>query len=344
MRRFLCLLSLCWGLSYCLSPKNEKLDAEWEAWKTTYGKNYSEKEESFRRQVWEKNLKLINDHNRLFKEGKKSYFMGMNQFGDMTDKEFESRLNLRIAPVRTRRNYTFKRRIYYRLPKSVDWRTHGYVTPIRNQGECGACWAFSTIGSLEGQLFRKTGRLVELSKQMLIDCSGYYTCMGGSLTGALDFIRRYGVVSERCYPYMNGQNWWCYRRQCPFVRIRDYVTLPSGDERALMQAVATVGPVAVAIHAPPSFRYYQGGPYIEPRCRLSYMSNMNHALLVVGYGPLERSKYEEFGLQAYMHKDNKFWIAKNSWGEQWGDRGYIYIPKDRYNQCGIASNANYPIL
>ncbi|XP_044520148.1 procathepsin L-like [Gracilinanus agilis] len=343
MRLFLCLLSLCWGLSYCLFPRNEKLDAEWKAWKTTYGRNYSEKEDSYRRRVWEKNLKLINEHNRLYKEGKKSYFMGMNQFGDMTDKEFENRLNLHVTPVKTRRIYRSKRAFHY-LPKSVDWRKHGFVTPVRNQGECGSCWAFSAIGSLEGQLFRKEGILVELSKQMLIDCNGYYDCTGGSITGAFDFIQYHGVVSERCYPYMEGQNWWCYRRQCPVIRIRDYVTLPFGDEQALMEAVATVGPVAVGIHTPPSFRYYQGGPYIEPKCRLNYMSQTNHAILVVGYGPLDESKYEELGLPSYMHEDNEFWIAKNSWGEYWGDEGYIYIPKDNSNQCGIANDASYPIL
>ncbi|XP_044520149.1 procathepsin L-like [Gracilinanus agilis] len=330
MKFFLCLLFLCWGLSYCFSTKNLKLDTKWESWKTTYSKNYSEKEESFRRLVWEKNLKFINDHNRLYKEGKKTYFLGMNAFGDMTIKETGSMLNIPLPPVRIRRNTKLKKATYSGLPKRVDWRKHGFRNPVRNQWGCASCWAFSAVGAVEGQLFRKTGKLVELSKQMLIDCDRQQSCRGGFVTGAFKYMKNKGIVSEECYPYKAKKNKSCLNEtNCPVTKIKKHVFLPSGKEQALMHAVATVGPVSVTVHAIKSFFYYRGGLYSETKCK---KRQINHSLLVVGYG------YEK------KDENKKYWILKNSWGANWGKKGYMHFQKDYNNQCGIANYAFYPVL
>ncbi|XP_036605717.1 cathepsin L2-like [Trichosurus vulpecula] len=261
MRQFIHLIFICWGLSYCFSAKNPELDTEWELFKSTYGRNYTAKEESFRRQIWERNLKFINDHNQLYEEGNLTYYLEMNEFGDMTDEEFMGMLNTRMAP-RIRRDTaanTFSNSSD--LPISVDWRKQGYVTPVRNQRRCGSCWAFSATGVLEGQLFRKTGKLVKLSPQNLIDCARFQGCRGGSVVAAFNYIKKNkGIVSEECYPYVAKKNKQCsYRSECAALTIKKHVVLPFGNEKVLMKTVANVGPVAVSVHAPKSFSYYRGG-------------------------------------------------------------------------------------
>ncbi|XP_068938936.1 cathepsin L2-like [Petaurus breviceps papuanus] len=343
MTQFICLISLCWGLSYCFPTRIPELDTEWELFKSTYGRNYTEKEESFRREVWEKNLKFINDHNLLYKEGKLSYHLGMNEFGDLTDDELKDMLNPGIAP-RIRRATTAKIFSNFSdLPKSVDWRKHGYVTPVRVQGKCGSCWAFSATGALEGQLFRKTGKLVKLSPQNLIDCDKFQGCRGGSVIGAFNYIKKNkGVVSEDCYPYEAKKNKECsYKSECTVVKIKNHVLLPFGNEKALMKAVATVGPVSVTIHVTKSFRYYKGGIIFEPKCKPRYT---NHALLVVGYGSKLVKKRNKSGSEENQYEEKKFWILKNSWGTRWGEKGYLLIARDKNNHCGVATQAIYPIL
>ncbi|XP_072486485.1 procathepsin L-like [Notamacropus eugenii] len=263
MRQFTYLIFLCWGLSYCFLTKNPELDAKWEQFKSTYGRNYTEKEECFRRQVWEKNLKFINDHNRLYKEGKLSYYLGMNEFGDMTDEEFNEMLNPQLLPRRRRDTTARIGKMFSNFPdppKSLDWREYGYVTPVRSQGRCGSCWAFSATGVLEGQLFRKTGKLVKLSPQNLVDCARFQGCRGGSVIGAFNYIKKKGIVSEECYPYVTKKNKEClYRSECEVAKIKKHMVLPFGNEKILMKALATVGPVSVAMHAPKSLNYYRGG-------------------------------------------------------------------------------------
>ncbi|XP_020840588.2 cathepsin L2-like [Phascolarctos cinereus] len=362
MREFICLVSLCWGLSYCFATKNPELDTEWELFKSTYGRNYTEKEESFRRQVWEKNLEFINDQNLLYKEGKLSYYLEMNDFGDMTDEEFKEMLNPKMSPPRIRRDTTTAT-IFSNFsdpPKSIDWRRLGYMTPVRNQRRCGSCWAFSATGSLEGQLLRKTGKLVELSKQNLIDCSRFQGCNGGSAIGAFVYIKRNkGLVSEKCYPYVakvneatpciaslewagqfcqdwGNKNKKCsYNKECAVVKIKKHVVLPFGNEEILRKTVATVGPVSVSVNARKPFIYYRGGIFVDSKCKPRYT---NHALVLVGYGHENQSTEEN------QNEEKKFWILKNSWGVAWGEKGYMRIAKDRNNHCGIATCAVYPIL
>ncbi|KAG7501347.1 cathepsin L1-like [Solea senegalensis] len=161
---------------------------------------------SFRRAVWQKNVHLVLRHNQEAAAGKHSFTLGLNHLADMTTEEINEKLNgLRLEEPVPLRNYTLKDVSGLPMPQSVDWRKEGLVTPVQNQGLCGSCWAFSSMGALEGQMKKKTGILVPLSPQNLVDCStadGNRGCRGGFISKAFSYvIRNRGVDSEKFYPY-----------------------------------------------------------------------------------------------------------------------------------------------
>jgi cathepsin L len=217
-------------------------------------------------------------------------------------------------------------------PTSVDWRTQGYVTPIKDQGQCGSCWAFSAIASLEGQHFKASGKLVSLSEQNLVDCSkkqGNQGCNGGLMDQAFTYIKvNNGIDTEASYPYK------AVDQKCKFsaanVGATDagFTDITSGSEDDLETAIATIGPISVAIDAShSSFQLYKSGIYNEPDCS---SSELDHGVTAVGYGS------DATGA--------KFYIVKNSWGTSWGTDGYIMMSKNKKNNCGIATAASYPTV
>ncbi|MBN3310934.1 CATL protein, partial [Amia calva] len=214
----------------------------------------------------------------------------------------------------------------------VDYRAMGYVTNVKDQGYCGSCWAFSTTGAIEGQMFKKTGRLVPLSEQNLMDCSrsfGTYGCNGAWMANAYDYVvQNGGLQAEATYPYTSMDNQPCqYDSSKSAATIKDYRFIPAGDEQALADAVTTIGPITVALDADnPSFMFYSSGIYEEPNCD---PSNLSHAVLLVGYGSEGGTDY---------------WIIKNSWGTGWGEGGYMRMIRNNKNACGIASYALYPVV
>merc|ERR1719433_915417 len=214
---------------------------------------------------------------------------------------------------------------------SIDWRALGYVTEVKNQGGCGSCWAFSAIGALEGQYKNATGNLINLSEEQLVDCDkGDYGCNGGFVDHAYDYLTEYGSISGADYPYkaVFGRERLCkYKYKTVTTKVSSYNTISRANEDELKEAVATVGPVAVAVHVDEEFQRYQGGVYFKPICS---KWRLNHAVLVVGYGYDESSGLE-------------YWIVKNSWGSDWGEDGYIRVVRG-YNMCGIASDAVYPLI
>lgn len=308
---------------------------EWKAFKLRFKKAYDSVEDDlFRMKVYVENKHKIAQHNQLYESGSKSYSLAMNKYGDMLHHEFVAVMN------GFKRNYrdslakgsTYLSMANVVLPTSVDWREHGYVTPVKDQGHCGSCWSFSSTGALEGQHFRKSGVLVSLSEQNLIDCSTKYGnagCNGGLMDQAFEYIRdNHGIDTEESYPYLGKDGKCHYRKRAKGATDTGFVDVPSGDEEKLQEAVATVGPVSVAIDAShESFQFYSSGVYDEASCN---NETLDHGVLVVGYG------VTGFG--------EDYWLVKNSWGTTWGDQGYIKMSRNKYNQCGIATQASYPLV
>ncbi|XP_069889227.1 procathepsin L-like isoform X1 [Dipodomys merriami] len=326
----LLLAILCLGMALAAPILDHSLDTQWIEWKTKYGKSYSLDEEGRRRVIWEENWKMIEVHNEEERQGKHGYTMEMNAFGDMTIEDFHG---TEFQPDTHNEQQMYPDRQIGELPPSVDWSEKGYVTPVKDQGECNSCWAFGTTGTLEGQMFKKTGRLVSLSEQNLVDCSRPQRnagCSGGRPDAAFQYVEiNGGLASEESYPYEATDGPCRYKPENSAANVTGYVTLPP-NEQALMSAVATVGPIAAAIHSShSSFKFYKGGIYHHPNCSKA----LNHAVLVVGYG------YE-----GEESENNKYWLVKNSYGKDWGMNGYVKMARDRNNQCGIASWTLYPVV
>jgi len=305
---------------------------EWESFKREHGKKYSSSVEELQRyQIWKSNLDYVTQHNTDADNGKHTFWLGMNKFADLTAKEFAAIYNGFNATLRTQSR---SQRIHVHdptvaLPDSVDWRTQGYVTPIKDQGQCGSCWAFSTTGSLEGQHFKATGKLVALSEQNLVDCSqkqGNMGCDGGLMDQAFQYIKdNNGIDTEDSYPYTAEDGTCAFNPSNVGATDSGYTDVKAKDESALQSAVATVGPVSVAIDAShTSFQLYKKGIYHEPFCS---QTALDHGVLAVGYGSQSGKDY---------------WIVKNSWGTGWGDQGYILMSRNKNNNCGIATQSSYP--
>ncbi|KAG9471118.1 cathepsin K-like [Eleutherodactylus coqui] len=312
---------------------DDALDSEWEQWKRTYQRQYNGKiDEVMRRLIWEKNYKLIIHHNLEYSQGLHTYELAMNQLGDMTSEEVARTMTgLKVPPRNRARNMTADddEDGMHTLPDSVDYRKKGYVTPVRNQGSCGSCWAFSSVGALEGQLKKKTKKLVVLSPQNLVDCvSKNDGCGGGYMTNAFEYVQdNKGIDSEAAYPYIGEDQSCNYSTAGKAAKCKSYKEVQQGSEKELKKAVGTVGPVSVGIDASLStFQFYSKGVYYDENCNTE---DINHAVLAVGYGAQKKVKY---------------WIVKNSWGETWGNKGYILMARDRNNTCGIANLASYPLM
>ncbi|XP_053386829.1 procathepsin L-like isoform X2 [Mercenaria mercenaria] len=322
----------------CLLAKslafNIFLDKEWQSYKLAYGKQYGSNEEERRRQIWESNIKYIELHNLEADRGLHTYRLGMNKYGDMTNEEFVSVMNGYKQNVTRGECGTFNPPMNVDLssmPDSVDWRKEGYVTEVKDQGHCGSCWSFSSTGSLEGQHYKKTHKLVSLSEKNLMDCSkaeGNKGCNGGLMDNAFAYvIRNNGIDTEESYPYKPKDGPCEFKRQTVGATEKGCMDIRSGSEDDLKAAVATVGPISVAIDAGhPSFQHYRSGVYSEAACSTM---KLDHGVLAVGYG-------------TNMGKD--YWLVKNSWGRSWGQEGYIMMSRNKKNQCGIASEASFPTM
>ncbi|KAM3871076.1 cathepsin L.1 [Diretmus argenteus] len=312
-------------------------DLEFHAWKLKFGKVYdSPSVENQRRQTWLNNRRLVLVHNILADQGIKSYRLGMTYFADMENEEYRRLISqgclgsFNASLPRSGSTFLHQPGVTD-LPDTVDWRDKGYVTDVKDQKQCGSCWAFSTTGSLEGQTFRKTGKLVSLSEQQLVDCSGEYGnmgCMGGLMDQAFQYIiANGGLDTEDSYPYEAEDGKCRFNPDTIGATCTGYTDVTSGDEGSLKEAVATVGPVSVGIDAGhSSFQLYESGVYDEPECS---SSELDHGVLAVGYG---------------SDNGKDYWLVKNSWGLSWGHKGYIMMSRNKHNQCGIATAASYPLV
>jgi len=317
-----------------LQDIEEFVEAQWQKFTTKHNKQYEGHESAYRREVFSQNLKKVAMHNYLHQQGLKSFSLGVNEYSDMEHSEFVQVMNgyKQDSSERVHDKATYMSILQpVDLPDEVDWRKKGYVTEVKNQGHCGSCWSFSATGALEGQHYRKTGTMVSLSEQNLVDCSqqwGNHGCEGGLMDNAFQYIKdNDGIDTENSYPYTAEEGTCHFKAQYSGATDTGYVDLPQGDEEKLKEAVATIGPISVAIDASHmSFQLYQTGVYDEPECS---SEQLDHGVLVVGYGTLDGQDY---------------WLVKNSWGPSWGQDGYVYMARNKDNQCGIATQASYPIV
>merc|ERR1711872_806117 len=300
----------------------------WDLYKAVHKKVYSSgSEESLRKEIFNRNVAMIEEHNKKYEAGEETFKMGINKFTDMLQSEVDAFMKGYRPSKKIGQKVAAKKNKVARVPNSVDWRDEGIVTPVKDQGDCGGCWAFSATGSLEGQHALSTGNLVSLSEQQLIDCTIDAGCDGGWIIWGFHYIKNNGVESEEDYPYLAVDSTCAYDESKVVATCTGHVSVTSGDEEALKEATGTVGPISVAIDARwPSFTAYTSGVYYNGHCS---STNLDHAVLVVGYGTEDGQDY---------------WLVKNSWAADWGEGGYIKMARNKDNNCGIATGPSYPTV
>lgn len=294
---------------------------------------------SDREKIYMENINLIKEHNARQDIGLETFRLGVNQFSAMSFREWSSSVPGCLIP-RTRpavpspeviTKEIIRRGIKLNVT-SIDWRQKNVITAVKNQGNCGSCWAFSATGSIEAAVAIETGNLVSLSEQQMMDCSrgfGDASCEGGLMDNAFTYVEdNHGLDTEANYPYeMRDDTCKKNKERIHVSTIRSFHDIRINDEDAIARAVL-IGAVSVAIEADQaSFMMYRSGIYTA-KCGTA----LDHGVLIVGYGT--------------SRKGQDYWIVKNSWGAEWGEKGYILLErniKDPSGKCGIALQPSYPV-
>ena len=321
-----------------VSVCNASLIDEFQSWVHNFAVKFND-ESHFHNmfQTWASNHKFIQEHNKL---DNKTFTLGHNQFSGMDSVEFRDYLGYSGRVQRPESLYTAPIELYA-LPASVNWVTAGAVTPVKDQGQCGSCWSFSTTGALEGAYFVKNSQLVSFSEQQLVDCDNRSNggkdmgCNGGIMDSAFTWIEKNGgLCTEASYPYVSGvtKTAGTCQKTCANVKnsmIASFVDVSPSSDSAMMTALSKQT-VAIAIEADQrEFQLYSSGVFTG-----ACGTNLDHGVIVVGYGTMSSQDY---------------YLVKNSWGTTWGANGYIYLGRgSQYNngagQCGMLLEASYPTL
>uniref|UniRef100_A0AAF5D8D7 Cathepsin L-like n=1 Tax=Strongyloides stercoralis TaxID=6248 RepID=A0AAF5D8D7_STRER len=305
-----------------------KINNDWKQYKIRFKKYFKNNSEEVIHKMEFFNIKnTIDKHNELFKKGKTSFQMMVNDMSDLTSSNYHRRRGLKFNKARFKVNQNEDLKLFgsnVSVPSSIDWREYNRVSPIQNQKDCGSCWIFAANGAMEGAYAKKTGKLYSLSVQQIADCTYGNACDGGWMITAYRYAKIRGLTTTKEYPY-TGKDRKCNLKGKKLIRvIKKWINLGKNEER-LKKVVGTIGPVAVGMDASlTSFKNYKSGIYDDPSCT----NKLDHAVLIIGYGT-----DSVFG---------KYWIVKNSWGTSWGEKGYFKI-KRGVNQCGIGEAPSYPI-
>jgi len=280
---------------------------------TQYKTKYDKDPWRMQKTLFAENVLKIAEHNVQYQKGQTTWFQGVNQFTDMTSDERRSFIG--DIQVNVSLSYPESTVELTAGPDSLDWRTKNIVGPVKNQGNCGSCWAFGTVSVIESANAKKTGRFTQFSEQELVDCDkSNGACSGGSFQGALKYIQNNGLAPSSQYGYTGTKDSCKSNGKTRAVRVASYGSPRSGDENAMKDAVATYGPLGTSAVVGDSWYSYEGGVY-DGAC-----GNGGHAMSTVGYGT----------------DGQPFWIIKNSWGSDWGEDGYIRLRRG-INKCTIAS-------
>jgi len=318
-------------------------DKEWEDFKANNKKSFADsKQENTRKQIFIANIKDIEQHNAKYAKGEVSYEKGINKFSDLTYEEFSKKYTGAVHAVSNKkvpggRQIDLLKGEARQLAPLVDLRNTGNVGPIKNQGNCGSCWAFSAVAALEGAYFKKNRKSIVLSEQNLVDCAGpaygNYGCNGGWPFAAFNYvINNRGISTSASYPYTALTQSCKYNpntigtSQVGYVYHRSY-GYTVGSESWLQDRVANIGVISVAIWVNSNFQAYKNGVYRDTTCN---RGSVNHAVNVVGYGT--------------DAVQGAYWIVRNSWGSSWGSSGYILMARNNGNQCYISSFSIYPTI
>jgi len=328
----LCLVSLV-SLATC------NLHGEFSMWKEEHRRVYATKQEEYKRfALW------LDSHHKIQAWNSNNTFgnarFGLGPFSDWSSEEFQA-FSRGVLPVSSfpglaqmkKANTDWSLLNSVNAPPTLDWRTKGAVTGVKNQGQCGSCWSFGSTGTLEGAHFLATGKLVSLSEQNLIDCSGKCCynegCNGGRVDWALTYVmQNNGIDTESSYPYKAEDETCSYNPSNIGSTCSNWTQTPFGNENALMNAVYLHGPTSVAISVDDAWANYKSGVYTDSSCP-NGEDDLDHSVLVVGYG---------------TEGGQDYWLVKNSWGGSWGAQGYIKMRRNYNNMCGVATDAVFGVV
>jgi len=318
MNKVLLALTILTLFSIASATRADSISTLWGAWKTAHKKQYSPSEESHRLAVFLHNLEKIAQLNTKHPTAK----FGLNQFSDLTNAEFKGKHAIGALVEPANPEEILEISINGDLPESVDWRTKGAVTPVKNQRACASCWTFSTTGLLEGFYFINNGKLLSFSEQQIVDCAKLsgFGCLGGYPKLAVAYASNNGLEVEDDYPY-TAKFQKCQYNSSKAVKTNSGYKVVTPKDSEQLKAALVNGPVAVVVEADEdAFVGYKSG-VITSGCG----SKPDHAVLVVGYQKVD-------GIEAF--------IVKNSWDTTWGIEGYAYISTDQsindgFGACGI---------
>merc|ERR1711890_766 len=324
MRVLIILALVALASAWKIRTKGTFERSEFEAYKAKYNKSFPAEEENMRHENYLRAIAEINKHNAEYDQGMHTWFMGENNFLDWTEAEREARNGYRKGMIPNNGKMFVPTGT---APDAVDWREKGAVQHVKDQGACGSCWAFGTVGALEGQQFLVNGNLPDCSEQQLVDCDKQSSgCNGGLELWAYEYIIKqgsHGLDTQSSYPY-TARDGHCDKSKTGddkdvCVTISGQTAIPQSED-ALQKAIASVGPVNVGVYAS-TWSHYSGGIFDE-----SCNGGINHAVLGVGYDTNEG-----------------YWIIKNSWGTSWGEEGYIRLVMGK-DMCSCADDCLYPNL
>ena len=310
---------------FCLVQSDNEL-GQFIEFQERFGKHYSTEEVDIRFNIFRENLRLITSHNLDLTQ---NFTLGVNKFTDLTTSEFRTKY-IGIIGVKLDSRYGCKSfsSSGNGLTDTVDWRDHNSVTGVKDQGQCGSCWAFSATGAIEGAWAINQGELICLSEQELVDCdtNGSNGCNGGQMDSGFKYVIENGQCTSTEYPYTAKTDVSC--TPCTsVVHIASCSDVNPNDQVSLKAAVYQQ-PVSVAIEADTRyFQSYSSGVLDAVKCG----NSLDHGVLIVGYG---------------TENGQKYWLVKNSWGDTWGEQGYVKILRSESTNdpgiCGIAMDPSFP--